>query len=165
MIAGKGGTGERILKATKIFVLMLVTLAIPGMASAQDRGETAEFEKNALELFLGGTYAGDDGTSFSTGLAYERRLKEKLGIGGLVEYTDGREWVLAVPVYFHPAEPWKFFLAPGLEREDGENEFMVRLGSSYEFEMGSWTLAPELSFDFVDGDVKTVFGLNFGIGF
>ena len=42
---------------------------------------------------------------------------------------------------------------------------MVRAGGSYEFEMGSWTLAPELSFDFVDGDVKTVFGLNFGIGF
>ena len=56
-------------------------------------------------------------------------------------------------------------MAPGIEHEDGANEFLVRLGNSYEFEMGSWTLAPELSFDFVDGDVKTVFGLNFGIGF
>ena len=165
MTAGKSVTEEHTLRATKIFVLMLVMLTIPGMASAQDENETVEFEKNALELFLGGTYADDDGTSFSTGLAYERRLNEKVGIGGLVEYTEGREWVLAVPVNFHPTESWKLFLAPGLEREDGENEFMVRLGSSYEFEMGSWTLAPELSFDFVDGDVKTVFGLNFGIGF
>ena len=165
MMAGKSVTGEHILKATKIFVLMLVTLTIPGMVSAQDGDETVEFEKNAMELFLGGTYAGDDGTSFSTGLAYERRLKEKVGIGGLIEYTEGREWVLAIPVYFHPTEPWKFFLAPGLEHEDGENEFMVRVGGSYEFEMGSWTLAPELSFDFVDGDVKTIFGLNIGIGF
>ena len=57
------------------------------------------------------------------------------------------------------------FLVPGFEHEDGENEFLVRLGNSYEFELGSWTLAPELSFDFVDGDVKTVFGLNFAIGF
>jgi hypothetical protein len=31
--------------------------------------------------------------------------------------------------------------------------------------MGTWSLAPELSLDFVDGDVKTVFGLNFGKGF
>ena len=49
---------------------------------------------------------------------------------------------------------------PGFEHEDGKNQFMVRLGNSYEFVMGDWSLAPELSSDFVDGDFKTVFGLK-----
>ena len=161
----KTGTHTIIFMKINILVSILVMLTCPVLVSAQDEPEAADFEKNAVELFLGGTYADDEGTNFSIGLAYERRLGEKIGLGGLVEYTEGREWVFAVPVFFHPTESWKIFLAPGFEHEDGENEFLVRLGNSYEFEMGSWTLAPELSFDFVDGDVKTVFGLNFGIGF
>lgn len=43
-----------------------------------------------------------------------------------------------------------------------KNYFLFRLGNSYDFDMGNWSLAPELSFDFVDGEVKTVVGLNFG---
>ena len=163
----KTGTHTSNFMKIKALVLILVMLTHPVLVSAQDESEAADFEKNALELFLGGTYADDEGTNFSIGLAYERRLGEKIGLGGFVEHTEGegREWVIGVPVNFHPTESWKIFLAPGIEHEDGENEFLVRLGNSYEFEMGSWTLAPELSFDFVDGDVKTVFGLNFGIGF
>ena len=149
----------------RLFVLSFFVLTFTGAVSAQEVNEAAEFEKNSLELFLGGTYADDEGTNFSIGLAYERRLGEKIGLGGLIEYTEGREWVLAAPVFFHPTEAWKIFVAPGVEHEDGENEFLVRLGSSYEFDMGSWTLAPELSFDFVDSEVKTVFGLNFGFEF
>jgi len=151
----------------RLFVLSFFVLTFTGAVSAQEVNEAVEFEKNSLELFLGGTYADDEGTNFSIGLGYERRLGEKFGVGGLIEYTmgKGREWVIAAPVLFHPTESWKVYLAPGLEYEDGENEFMVRLGSSYEFEMGGWSLAPELNFDFVDGDVKTVFGVSFGKGF
>ena len=152
------------LTRTRITILTLVISALPGLVSAQE-SEGAELEKNALELFLGGTYTDGEGTEFSLGLAYERRLSERVGLGGLVEHTDGREWVIAAPIFFHATESWKIFLAPGVEHEDGENEFLVRLGNSYEFDMGTWTLAPELSFDFVDGDVKTVFGLNFGKDF
>ena len=167
MMLRKTGTHANTFMKIKILVLTLVMLTCPVLVSAQDEPESADFERNALELFLGGTYADDEGTNFSIGLAYERRLGEKIGLGAFVEHTEGegREWVIGVPVNFHPTESWKIFLAPGFEQEDGENEFLVRLGNSYEFEMGSWTLAPELSFDFVDGDVKTVFGLNFGIDF
>jgi hypothetical protein len=151
----------------RLFVLSFFVLTFTGAVSAQEVDEAAEFEKNSLELFLGGTYADDEGTNFSIGLGYERRLGEKFGVGGLVEYTKGkgREWVIALPLYFHPTERWKLFLAPGVEIEDSESEFLVRVGTAYEFDMGSWTLAPELSFDFVDSEVKTVFGLNFGFEF
>ena len=86
----------------------------------------------------------------------------QIGLGGLVEYTKSREWVLAVPLYIHASEARKLFVAPGVETADGDSEFLVRLGTAYEFEMGDWTLAPELSFDFVDDEVKTVSGVNFG---
>ena len=153
---------HHFLMMARLFVLSFFVLTFTGTVSAQ---EAAEFEKNALELFLGGTYADDEGTNFSIGLAYERRLGEKIGLGGLIEYTEGREWVFAAPVFFLPTDAWKIGVAPGVEHDDGENEFLVRVGTAYEFDMGSWTLAPELSFDFVDSEVKTVFGQNFGFEF
>ena len=51
-----------------IFFLALVMLTFPCLVSAQGANEAIEIEKNALELFLGGTYADDD-TNFSIGLA------------------------------------------------------------------------------------------------
>lgn len=141
-----------------------IILVSANVVLAEEVGNV-EFENNTVELFLGGTHADEEGTDFSIGLAYERRLTEKLGVGGIIEYTKPEIWVFAVPVYFHVTEPWKIFLAPGVEREDSNDEFLVRLGNAYEFDMGSWSLAPELSFDFVGDEVKTVFGVNFGIGF
>jgi len=123
--------------------------------------EIIEFENNSVELFLGGTHADEEGTDFSIGLAYERRLTEKFGVGGFIEHTKPEIWIFAVPIIFHVTEPWKIFIAPGLEREDSNNEFLVRLGNAYMFDMGSWSLGPELSFDFVDDEVKTIFGLLF----
>ncbi|MFC1664531.1 hypothetical protein ACFL17_02740 [Pseudomonadota bacterium] len=134
-----------------------------GVVQAQE-SEHQSFKKNSIELFLGGTYA-DSETDPSIGLAYERRLNEKLGLGGIVEYTRSDEWVLAVPLYFHAAEPWKFFVVPGVEIEDEGESFLIRVGAAYEFEFQGWSLAPELSMDYVDDDVKVVFGLNFGVSF
>jgi hypothetical protein len=149
---------------TLIVCCALMTFLYPWQAWAEEP-EPAEAANNGIEFFLGGTHSEDDDTEFSVGIAYERRLSEKIGLGGLAEHTKSREWVLAIPFYFHPTEPWKLFLAPGVEIEDSESDFLVRVGTAYEFDMGSWTLAPELSFDFVDSEVKTIFGLNFGIEF
>ena len=33
-------------------------------------------------------------------------------------------------------EPWKGMVAPGWEHEDGENTYLTRVGTSYEFEIG-----------------------------
>jgi hypothetical protein len=54
-------------------------------------------------------------------------------VGTLVEYTNGREWVLAVPLSWHVTEPWKILIAPGIEIEDGDSQYMTRVGTSYEF--------------------------------
>lgn len=142
-------------------VALLALLMSPGLIFAQD-SEGSEESKNAIELFLGLTFVEHEDTEASIGLGYVRRVAERGSISGLVEYTKGREWVFALPVIFDATEQWKLYLGPGLEHEDGENEFLVRFGTAYEWEMDGWTLSPELNFDFVDGDVKYVVGLTFG---
>ena len=52
--------------------------------------------------------------------------------------------------------------APGWEHEEGENTYLTRVGTSYEFEIGEMTLAPEINFDFVDGDAAFVAGVSLG---
>jgi len=53
-------------------------------------------------------------------------------------------------------------VAPGVDRSDGDNEFMIRLGAAYEIEFDGWSLTPDLNLDFVDGDVLVVLGASFG---
>ena len=149
-----------------------VLLALTGLAASvesygqehdeeAEHGEHHEYLKNSLELFLGATHSDDD-TNFSIGTIYEHRVNETFGWGGVTEYTpDEGSWVLAVPFFIHPAEPWRVNIAPGVEMEGGEKNFLLRLGGSYEFESNNWAIAPEINFDLVDGDVNVVVG--FGI--
>jgi len=60
MMLRKTGTHTAIFMKIKISVLVLVMLTCPVLVSAQDEPESADFEKNALELFLGGTHADDE---------------------------------------------------------------------------------------------------------
>ena len=45
-----------------------------------------------------------------------------------------------------------------MEIEDGDAEFLVRVGGLYDIDFTGWSLAPELNLDFVDGDVTVVVG-------
>jgi len=141
-------------------VLALV-LAAP-VISAQESGESVEdFEANSFELFIGATLH-DGESDASYGASYERRVGKAFGIGGLVEYTNGREWVFAVPFTWHITEPWKVLVAPGFEHEEGESFYLTRVGTAYEFKFTGWSLAPEVNLDFVDGEVKTILGVSVG---
>jgi hypothetical protein len=157
------------VKKPRVYSLLLAVVCI-GLASAPviaqdaETGEGEAFEANIFEVFLGGTF--DDGESnASFGMSYERRLKESFGIGGLVEYTNGREWVYAVPFTVHINEAWKVMVAPGFEHADGENTYLTRIGTAYDFKFDGWSLAPEVNLDFVDGETKVVVGVSFGIEF
>ena len=79
--------------------------------------------------------------------------------------ANGREWVFAVPFSWRNTDPWKVTIAPGWEHEEGENTYLTRLGTSYEFEIGEVTLVPEINFDFVDGDTSFVAGVSLGWAF
>jgi hypothetical protein len=147
--------------AILLAALLALVLAAP-VTSAQETGENIEdFEANSFEVFIGATlHDGDSEASY--GASYQRRIGKAFGIGGLVEYTTGREWIFAVPFSWHITESWKLLVAPGFEHEEGENIYMTRIGTAYEFKFTGWSLAPEVNVDFVDGEVKTILGVSVG---
>ena len=161
----------------KVALLFLLVAVFLVMMPVQIRADEAERDhitekpehRHGVELFLGNTH--DDGENgFSIGFTYEYRLNELFGIGGLIEYAgnDFREWILAAPFILHPYEGWRFLVAPGIdiEDEDGNNNFLLRVGSAYEFEIAErWSITPEFNVDFVDGDEVFVYGFSFGYGF
>jgi hypothetical protein len=73
---------------------------------------------------------------------------------------------VGVPFYFHPYLGFRFILAPGIGRKHGENLFFFRVGAGYEFEIGRWSVSPEVNVDWADdGETALVYGFNVGYGF
>jgi hypothetical protein len=135
--------------------------------AAENKHENAEeVYRHRLEFFLGNTHDGDD-DGFSVGLTYEYRLTEILGAGVFWEYAAGDfdKWAAGLPLFVHPYRGLRFVLAPGLEHEDSENEFLLRTGVAYELEFGRWSITPEFNIDFADGEEAQVYGVSFGYGF
>ena len=57
-------------------------------------------------------------------------------------------------------------LGPGLENRHSENVFVARVGMLYEFEMGNFTISPQLHWDYHDGEENAIVaGLAFGFAF
>ena len=137
-------------KARMRIALALSFLACVTMAAqAQEAEEEAE-KKNFVEVFAGITH--DDGENdTSLGLTYERKF-DRFGTGFIVELTDSdtRETILALPFFWHPAEPWRTVVAIGTEINDGDHSFLTRVGGSYEIEFSGWSLSPEVNVDFGD---------------
>ncbi len=158
--------------------------------AAAGEHEEHDFHRHHLSVFLGATTAdvevhggeGDAGTQSeggetsgettreteaSIGFDYEYRLNRTWGIGFLFDYVagDARTSVAGIPVFLHPAGGLKLLAAPGIERHEGENEFLVRLGLGYQFDLGRWAITPGANVDFVDGDQVYVYGLYIGRGF
>ena len=134
-------------------------MAAPGASSAAEQ---------SLSLFVGITDDRGDNV-FSMGLDYEYHLSELIGVGALVDVAGGdvRSSVLGIPVFFHPVGGLFVLVAPGIEFQvDGDNEFLVRLGVGWEFEVSEkWILAPTVDIDFVDGDKVYVYGVAVGYKF
>jgi len=150
------------LSTQHVLALVLSSLLASANIQAQERGDGDDFAPNGIELFLGATVDAGDAEA-SLGLAYERRVRQNFGVGVMAEFTKGREWVLAVPFSWHVTESWKVEFAAGVElAPDDDDEFLARVGASYEFGFSGWSLAPELNVDFAGGEVKTVLGASFG---
>ncbi len=165
--------------------LVLAALLVFGVSSTlqAQQGEEAEAEegKNHVAIFLGAaTNTDTDDTSFALGADYERRLNQLWGVGLIAEVALGdleRDALLVLPLFLHPTPQIRLTGAAGVEfkrlfsKGDGdetENEvdFAVRLGAVYEFEVGSYSVAPEFDVDFVGGDeIVLVYGVGFGLIF
>jgi hypothetical protein len=145
---------SRFLLGTTVFLALL----LPALS---DEAQQEPKSPDAIELFVGLTND-DSNNEFSIGTTYEHKLSERFGVGGIGEYTVDREYVIAVPFFWHPVEPWRFLVAPGTEIDDGDHEFLIRVGGSYEIEFTGWSLSPEVNLDYVDSDVVVVVGVSFG---
>ena len=104
------------------------------------------------------------------GLEYGYRFAEHWGIGAVVEWVTSdtaRDVAVAVPVSFHPHRGWRLFFGPGVEFAEEHNDWMLRAGVGYEFELGdSWTMAPEFAYDIIESGKRTyILGLALGRSF
>ena len=100
---------------------MFLLLVLPALVQAEEVTDE-EFKRNGFELFAGGTFT-DGESNASFGMNYERRLTKTFGLGGIVEYTNGREWVYALSFSYRITDAWKVMVAPGFEHEEGENTY------------------------------------------
>ncbi len=124
-----------------------------------------------------------DHTDFSLGGDLEYRLPimdRRLGIGilGDVVFAEHTEIILGVPLFFHYGGGFKVFAAPGIailehthvdilghKHTEKEEEFVVRLGAGYDFHIDNYSITPNVSADFIDGNTSLVYGIALGIGF
>lgn len=147
-------------------LLLLCALCWPAAGQAGEEAEKHENgHANEVAVFFGFTDEGRD-EGFALGVEYERRLNESYGVGALAERTwRGRDfWVYAIPLTLH-VERWKFVVAGGVERGDGNTEGLLRLAAGYEFEVGTAAVTPTLAVDSVDGELIYIVGASVGFGF
>jgi hypothetical protein len=155
-----------IRKSFSIMLVALVAIALTGIGAGTvlAEEEAGEEGRNELSLFLGGTHTSDD-DGFSVGLDYEYHVNRRFGIGGLLEYTgpDFREWIVGLPICWHPWRELKLFVAPGVDfdRPDDKTYFLVRIGSEYGFGIGrGFEIAPALNIDFTSEETSLVYGVS-----
>jgi hypothetical protein len=166
------------LTAMLALFLALMPLECLGEEAAHGHKEAAHRHRHHVALFAGGTHADieieeagivreESEDAFTVGLDYEYRLRPLFGVGGLVEYAGGdlETTIVAGALFIHPVGGLKFILAPGVEHEGDENEFLFRAGVYYDFFFGNFSITPTFSVDFVDGEEDLVYGVSFGYGF
>jgi hypothetical protein len=153
-----------------VFVSVFCLTVMAGSAYGQGSGASEQFSDyyiNTVECFLGAS-TGDSDSGFTVGVNYERRLSESVGLGFFNEYSMGDmdRWTIGVPVFFHPHEGWRFMVAPGMQHRNGDDDFLLRGGVGYEFELEeNWVVVPQFNLDFADGDTICVFGASIGYRF
>jgi len=152
--------------------------------------EEHEFHRHHLSVFLGATTAdvelgGEGGeagteseegegseettteTEATIGLEYQHRFSRAWGLALAFEYVGGgaRNWMAGLGPVLHPVAGLELYAGPGFEHNEGENEFVFRVGLGYDFEVGRWSLTPAFNLDFVDGEHTYVYGAYVGRGF
>jgi len=53
----------------------------------------------------------------------------------------------------------------GKSKTETETEFLIRTGIGYNIEVGAFTIAPNLSFDFLRNKTSMLWGINLAMGF
>lgn len=150
--------------------------------SAEGHGEE-HLHKHHFAVFVGSTEpeshhgdghgesegGGSDDRDFTLGFDYERRLSKLWGFGGMFDWVvEGRREYLIGPIGFlHAWRGLRLYAAPCYQhiREGDDDNFVFRVGGTWDFEVGKYTIGPHIIYDFADGQDFLVFGVGFGWGF
>jgi hypothetical protein len=148
----------------------------PSLEVVAEHAEEHEehYHENHMALFVGSTEAeehhGEKGDpDFTIGLDYERRLNKLFGLGAFAEWVaeGNREYLLGPMVFLHPYKGAKLYAAPCYQhiQESGTDNFVFRVGASWDFEFGEYSVGPNVIYDFADEQDLLVLGVGFGVGF
>jgi len=124
----------------------------------------AEHLPNAISVFLGETKESGHDAEFTVGIDYARRVDRLISIGGFVDHAGGDRdsTFVAVASYLHPVGGLMVQFGIGVEHRHGEDDLAGRIGLLYEFELGTFLIAPAVNLDFADGEESLVYGVGLG---
>ncbi len=159
------------MRGTAVITVLMLLMGV-GAATGQEHEEGHhEIPHSALALFLGVGVETDRGhedeEAFVLGLEYTYRFHQRWSVGALLEGLGDdtiRSNVVAVPLSFWTGR-FRVYWGPGYEFTDKKDEFLMRFGLGYEFELGDgWVLAPEAYIDLIGSDTKTTYAGGLAIG-
>jgi hypothetical protein len=151
-------------------ILALVLLCCLGSVALA--GDDATNDGHAIpghHIETSGGVAYHDGKSGAyTGIEYEYRFSQLVGVGAFADTTFGGFDLAAFGAVanFHPQGGWKLLAGLGLERKIGgdKDKALLRVGAAYEFHVGNGTIAPVIAYDVLE-DTKDVLYAGVAIGF
>jgi hypothetical protein len=161
----------------KLITFVIILAAIPLAAEESAPGHPAEHHAihHHGAIFLGTTHSFyAEHTDFTLGAEYELRFSDRIGAGLFAEmvFAAHQEQLVGIPllVHFHNL---KLFAGPGMVfiqaehhgHKETHSEFLVRTGAGYDIHLGSASISPTFSLDFINGHLYAVPGIGFGIGF
>ena len=150
-----------------VWLFMLVVMSSPAMAQVDV--EFDEEKRHHLSTLIGGSYIDSaDETVFTLGVDYEYRVNRLLGFGFVAEqaFGDIDATTLLAVTDIHVWRGLAFQVGPGVEFVDDETYAVGRLGALYEIELeGDFTIAPQVHYDFSEGEDAIVFGIAIGRAF
>ena len=152
----------------------------PGVVHKEERESSKEYHQHHLSFFLGGSHhEGENGATY--GGDYEFRFHRRFGLGVDFEYAAGdfRDDIFIFPLTVHATRSLKFTTGPGFERElrrvevengephvrEASREFVYRFGILYDIFHKSFSVTPNVAFDFSPNRTVIVYGVSFGFGF
>jgi hypothetical protein len=159
------------MRSLFVAAVLVVVVARPSAASDEHHDEAQVHHRHHVSVLLGGAVRSEHGeteSGFGLGAEYEYRIHPLVGAGALVEVASGslRDVIVASFVAVHPWRGLLLVAGPGAEiPNEGDAEFLFRLGIAYHFTMDRFTVGPDFNVDLVNGHPTYVIGLAFGVGF
>lgn len=124
------------------------------------------YHRHHVALF-GGITLHEEEAHPTAGLDYELRLNQKLGVLAMAEvmFAGDPVQIYGLGAGWHVTDPLRFALIPALEVAHGHMEFLARVNVEYGFHVGSLSVGPSASLDYVAGHILPCVGVVVGSGF